>query len=157
MNKAIYYLTTLLFFAISSASAQTVISANGGTATAAGSEVSWTIGEPITATVSDGTTTLTQGFHQTKIKVTAVNEIQVPNVKIKVYPNPTSDFVMVHLSKTVEKATYLLFDITGKLIQQKNIESIDTKIDMTGVANGSYILKLISGQQPLQTFKIVKR
>ncbi len=157
MNKTIYYLTTLLFFAVSSATAQKIISANGGTATAPGTEVSWTIGEPITATVSDGTTTLTQGFHQTKLTVTAVNEIQVPDVKIKVYPNPTSDFVMMHLNKTVEKTTYLLFDITGKLIQQKNMESTDTKIDLNGVANGSYILKLKGGQRPLQTFKIIKR
>ncbi len=157
MNKAIYYLTILLFCAASSARSQKVVSANGGTATATGTEVSWTISEPITATVSDGATTLTQGFHQTKIKVTAVNKIQVPDVKIKVYPNPTSDFVTVHLGKMVEKPTYLLFDLSGKLIQQKNIESTDTKIDMTGIVNGSYILKLNSGQQSLQTFKIIKR
>ena len=157
MNKAIYYLTALLFFAVSSATAQKVISANGGTATAAGTEVSWTIGEPVIATVSDGTTTLTQGFQQSKLTVTAVNEIQVAGVEIKVYPNPTSDFVTVHFSKVMEKPTYLLFDLSGRLIQQKNIESTDAKIDMTQFAGGSYILKVNSGQQPLQTFKIVKR
>ena len=157
MKKAIYYLTILMICVASSAGAQKVVSANGSTATAAGTVISWTIGEPITATVSDGITTLTQGFHQTKLTITAVNEIQVPGVEIKVYPNPTSDYITVHFGKMVEKPTYLLFDLSGKLIQQKNMESTDTKIDMTGVATGSYILKLISGQQPLQTFKIIKR
>ncbi len=156
MNNLIGLIVLILLFT-GNLQAQKVISANGGTATAAGTEVSWTIGEPITATVSDGTTTLTQGFHQTKLTVTAVNKIQVAGVEIKVYPNPTSDYVTVHFSKVVEKPTYLLFDLSGRLIQQKNIESTDAKIDMTGYAGGSYVLKLNSGQQPLQTFKIIKR
>ncbi len=146
---------TLLF--TGNLQAQKVVSANGGTATAAGTEVSWTIGEPITATVSDGTTTLTQGFQQSKLTVTAVNDIQVTGVEIKVYPNPTSNYVTVHFSKVMEKPAYFLFDLSGRIIEQKNIESTDAKIDMTRFAGGSYILKLNSGQQPLQTFKIIKR
>ena len=147
----------LLLFVAGSATAQTVVSANGGTATAAGVEVSWTIGEPITETVTDGTTTLTQGFQQSKLTVTAINDIQITGVEIKVYPNPTSDYVTVHFSKMMEKPTYLLFDLSGRLIEQKKIESTDAKIDMTGYAGGSYILKLNNGRQPLQSFKIIKR
>ncbi len=157
MRNLIYNILFLLLFVAGSATAQKVISANGGMATAAGTQVSWTIGEPITATVSDGTTTLTQGFQQSKLTVTAVNEIQVSGVEIKVYPNPTSNYVTVHYSKVVEKPIYRLFDLSGRLIQQKNIESTDEKIDMTEYSGGSYILKLNSGQQPLQTFKIIKR
>ncbi len=147
----------LLLFVAGSATAQTVISANGGTATVAGTQVSWTIGEPVTATISDGTTTLTQGFQQSKLTVTAINDIQITGVEIKVYPNPTSDYITVHFSKVMENPTYLLFDLSGRLIEQKNIESTDAKIDMTRYAGGSYILKLNSGQQPLQSFKIIKR
>ena len=137
--------------------AQEVISANGGTATAAGHEVSWTIGETVVATVGNANNTLTQGFHQSKLTVTAINDIRVSDIEIKVYPNPTSDFVTVHFSKVTEKPTYLLFDLSGRLLEQKNIESTDVKIDMTNFAGGSYILKLNSGQQPLQSFKIIKR
>jgi hypothetical protein len=155
--KSLILFSVFLLFVAGSATAQTVVSANGGTATAAGVEVSWTIGEPITETVTDGTTTLTQGFQQSKLTVTAINDIQVSGVEIKVYPNPTSDYVTVHFSKVMEKPTYLLFDLSGRLIEQKNIETTDAKIDMTGYAGGSYILKLNSGQQPLQSFKIIKR
>ncbi len=148
----------MLFLANNNLYAQKVISANGGTANAAGHTVSWTIGEPVIATISDANNTLTQGFHQTKLTVTAINDIQVSGVEIKVYPNPTSDFVNVHFSKTLENPSYLLFDLSGKLLQQKNIESTDVKINMTSFAEGSYILKLNHrGSQSLQTFKIVKR
>ncbi len=157
MRRKIQNTLLLMLFLAGATTAQKVVSANGGTATAAGTEVSWTIGEPVIATVTDGTTTLTQGFHQTKLTVTAVDDIQIAGLEIKVYPNPTSDYVTVHFSKVVEKPTYLLFDLSGRLIQQKNIESTDEKIDMTAYSGGSYILKLNSGQQPLQTFKIIKR
>ena len=157
MKKSIILIAVLVQITTANVFAQEVISANGGTATAAGTEVSWTIGEPITATVSDGTTTLTQGFHQSKLTVTVINDIQIAGVEIKVYPNPTSDYVTVHFSKVMEKPTYFIFDLSGRIIEQKNIESTDVKIDMTNYAGGSYILKLNNGQQPLQTFKIIKR
>lgn len=157
MKRTIILITILVLISIVSINAQEVISANGGTATAAGAQVSWTIGEPVTATVSDANNTLTQGFHQSKLTVTAINDIQIAGVEIKVYPNPTSDFVTVHFSKVMEKPTYMLFDLSGRLIQQKNIESTDAKIDMTSYAGGSYILKLNNGQKPLQSFKIIKR
>jgi hypothetical protein len=147
----------LLFFAAGSLTAQTVVSVNGGTATAAGIQVSWTVGEPVVATVSNGTNTLTQGFQQSKLTVTAINDIQVQGVEIKVYPNPTSNYVTVHFNKNIEKPAYLLFDLSGRIIEQKNIESTDTKIDMSGYSGGSYILKLRTAEQPLQTFKIIKR
>ena len=157
MKKTIYYLTALLLFAISNTTAQTAISANGGTATAAGTEVSWTIGEPIIATVSDGTTTLTQGFHQTKITVTAVNDIQDTGIEIEVYPNPTSDFVTIHFNKLIDKPTYSLFDFNGKIIEQKNILGNDIKVNMTNCAEGSYLLRIShKKKQPLQTFKVIK-
>jgi len=152
---------TILFLLIiavgSSVSAQKVISANGGTATTEGVQVSWTVGEPVTATVSDANNTLTQGFQQSKLTVTAIDDIQIAGVDVNVYPNPTSDYVNVHFSKALENITYLLFDLSGKLIQKKIIESTNVKIDMTGYSGGSYILRLNSGQQQLQSFKIIKR
>ncbi len=158
MKKLIYNILLLLLSATGSVTAQTVVSANGGTATTAdGTQVSWTIGETIVATVGDADNTLTQGFHQSKLTVTAIDDIQVSDVEIKVYPNPTSDYVIVHFSKVIEKPTYFLFDLSGRIIEQKSIESTDVKIDMTSFAGGSYILKLNNGQKPLQAFKIIKR
>jgi hypothetical protein len=156
MKRIIIIIVFISLFAANKTFAQTVISANGGTATA-GAQVSWTIGEPVIATVANANNTLTQGFQQSKLTVTAIDETQVAGLEIKVYPNPTSDYVTVHFSKTPENPKYLLFDLTGRLLEQKNIESTDVRIKLTNYSGGSYILKLNSGQQPLQTFKIIKR
>jgi len=157
MKNLILFSIFLLFIAGNS-TAQKVVATNGGTATVNGYEISWTIGEPITETVTDGTTTLTQGFQQSKLTVTAIDELLETGIEIKVYPNPTQDFVTIHFTKTMERPSYLLFDLSGRLLEQKNIESTDAKVNMIGYAEGAYILKLIHrGSQPLQTFKIVKR
>ncbi len=138
--------------------AQKVVSADGGTATVNDYEISWTVGEIITGTVNDGTTVLTQGFQQSNLTITAIDELRKTGVEIKVYPNPTQDFVTIHFSKTMEKSKYSLFDLSGRLLEQKQIKSTDARIDMTGFAKGAYILKLnFRGSQPLQSFKIIKR
>ena len=80
------------------------------------------------------------------------------DIVIKVYPNPTQDFLNIHLNKRTEEATYSLFDLNGKLIEQKSIITTDVKLDMTKFPKGTYLLKLSQkNRQPLQTYKVIKR
>ena len=156
--KSFILFSIFLLFIVGGTTAQKVVSANGGTATVNDYEISWTIGETITGAVNDGTTVLTQGFQQSNLTITAIDELRKTGVEIKVYPNPTQDFVTIHFSKIIEKPVYSLFDLSGRLLEQKQIKSTDAKIDMTGFAKGTYILKLnFRGSQPLQSFKIIKR
>lgn len=53
---------------------QQVISSAGGTATGTGIQLSWTIGEPVTATVHGSDFYLTQGFHQSQLLSTIFNQ-----------------------------------------------------------------------------------
>ena len=139
-------------------SAQEVISSSGATQSVLGYEVSWTIGEPITETVTNGTTILTQGFQQSKLTVTAVSELLNSEIKLKVFPNPTNDFVLIQFNKTIENSDYTLFNLTGKILKSKQINSTETRLDLSNYASGQYILKLTKNStQPLQTFKIIKR
>jgi hypothetical protein len=147
----------MLFLAGSVVSAQQVVSSNGDSQVAAGLEVSWTVGEAVIETLVGGSTTLTQGFHQTKLTITAVSELLIPGLEIKVFPNPTQDFITVHFSEYIEGSRYFLYDFTGKLLENKLINSADTEINMRNYASGQYILKLTNkSQQPIQTFQIVK-
>ena len=138
-------------------SAQEVVSSNGDTQSAAGYEVSWTVGEAVVATLIGGSNTLTQGFHQAKLTITAVSELLFPGLEIRVFPNPTQDFITIHFSEYVEDSRYSLYDFTGKLLENKLISSDDTEINMSKYASGQYILKLTNkSRQTIQTFKIIK-
>jgi hypothetical protein len=153
------YLAILLMLipAVTMVSAQEVVSSAGDTQSAAGYEVSWTVGEAVIETLVGGSTILTQGFHQTKLTITAVSELLIPGLKIKVFPNPTQDFITVHFSEYIEGSRYLLYDLRGKLLENKLITSEDSEINMNKYASGPYILKLTKkSRQPIQTFQIIK-
>lgn len=147
----------ILFLAGSMVSAQQVVSSNGDSQSTAGVEVSWTVGEAVIETFIGGSNTLTQGFHQTKLTITAVSELLIPGLEIKAFPNPTQDFITVHFSEYIEGSRYFLYDFTGKLLENKLILSADTEINMQKYAGGQYILKLTNkSRQPIQTFQIIK-
>lgn len=147
----------VLFLAGSVVSAQQVVSSNGDSKSAAGVEVSWTLGEPVIETLIGSSNTLTQGFHQTKLAITAVSEILFPGLEIKVYPNPTPDVITIQFSEYLEGSMYWLYDLRGKLLENKLIGSTDTEISMKKFASGQYILKLTNAsRQAIQTFQVVK-
>ncbi|MEN8118486.1 MAG: T9SS type A sorting domain-containing protein [Bacteroidota bacterium] len=151
-------LLIVLLFTGSIISAQEVISTAGKTQTASGYEISWTIGEPVIETVTDGTNTLTQGFHQSKLTVTAINEFPVSEIGLKVYPNPTENFVHIQFSELIEDVHYALYNNAGSLIENNTIRSTKTKLNLKQYVSGQYILKLTRDtNQPLQTFKIIKK
>ena len=148
----------ILFLAGSVVSAQEVVSSNGDSKSAAGYEVSWTVGEAVITTMTGSTNTLTQGFHQTRLTVTAVSDLLSPGIEMKVFPNPTQDFIMIRFSEYIENTRYSLYDLRGKLIENKLINSADTEISMKKYASGQYILKLTSkSQQIIQNFQIIKQ
>jgi hypothetical protein len=147
----------MLLLAGSVASAQEVVSGNGDFKTAAGVEVSWTIGETVIETLIGDANALTQGFHQTKLTVTAVSDVLFPGLEIKVFPNPTPDILTIHFSEYIEGSRYWLFDLRGKLLENKLINSSDTELNMKHYASGQYILKLTNkSRQAIQTFQVIK-
>jgi len=137
--------------------AQEVISSTGASQAASGIEVSWTLGELVIETISSGSNTLTQGFHQSKLTVTSVPGFHSAGIELKVYPNPTHDFIIIQFDELVDGAGYSFFDVTGKEIERKLINSTRTVIHLENCASGQYILKLTKDQnKPLQTFQILK-
>jgi hypothetical protein len=147
----------ILFLCGQAMHAQQVVSSNGDSKSAAGVRVSWTLGEPVIETLIGTSNTLTQGFHQTKVAITAVSEILFPGLEIKVFPNPTPDIITIQFSEYPEGSMYWLYDLRGKLLENKLISSTNTEISMKNYASGQYILKLTNkSRQAIQTFQVVK-
>ena len=151
----ILHLLVLATFFVSS---QEVVSSAGETQTISGIEISWTIGEPVIETISSGSTVLTQGFHQSKLTVTAIDDVLISDFELKVYPNPTSEFVIIFANNPEDKSSYSLFDLNGKLLENKIISTSETRVNLKNYASGTYLLKLqYNSGQPLRTYKIVKK
>lgn len=157
MKKIILFFA-LFVFTVANIIAQEVVSTAGETQSISGYEISWTLGEPIIQTISSGSTILTQGFHQSKLTVTAIDELLVSDFGLKVYPNPTSEFIVIKINKLENNPAFSLYNLSGKLLQSQSIYATETQINLNEYASGTYLLKLNQEfNQPLQTFKIVKK
>jgi hypothetical protein len=139
------------------ANAQQVISSSGSVLKNSTGSLSFTVGELVIDTKNAGVTTITQGFHQTKLTITAMNVLREQNFSISAFPNPTNDFVNLKIEKgEIRDVEFILFDLQGKVLSNRKIESTNTEVSFSGYNSGNYLLKVIQKGKEIQTFKIVK-
>lgn len=138
---------------------QQTVPASGGEATGSVGSSSYTVGQAFYSTTTTATGTVAQGLQQTFEFQTLSNpmllSVQLTTVT---YPNPTTDFVVLKITDSALKnLQYTLFDLNGKTIVSKPITTSSTEIDMKNFSTGMYLLKLTKKDQPLKTFKIIKK
>jgi hypothetical protein len=135
-----------------------VLSSSGGSGQSAQASLAWTIGEPVTATVSDGTNSLTQGFQQPTLLIATsqknINEL----ANLLFYPNPTSDFVTLKLDQSNQTPyNYKVFDSAGKLVNEGKATSANPNISFQGLASGQYTISLLNSNLKQQSISIIKQ
>ena len=136
-----------------------VVASAGTHFTGGGAQLSWTIGEPLITTVSNGGNTITQGFHQTMLSVTSVDELTVAGIDVTVFPNPTSEILNIQLKNNKESLQLNLFDLNGKLLQTRKIaaEESTLQINMDQYAMANYVLRIYSADASVNyTYKVQK-
>ncbi len=136
-----------------------VIASAGTHYSAGNAQLSWTIGEPVITTVSNGSNIITQGFHQTLLTTTAVEEQTVAGVNVSVFPNPTADVLNINLVNNLKDLQLDLFDMNGKLLQARKIGSAESnlQISMNEYARANYLLRVYSIDGSVNyTYKVQK-
>ena len=117
------------------------------------------MGEPIITTVSNGSNTITQGFHQTLLNVTSVEEQSIAGVNVTVFPNPTSDVLNINLTNNLKDLQLDLFDMSGKLLQARKIGAAESnlQISMNEYARANYLLRVFAVDGSVNyTYKVQK-
>ncbi len=137
-------------------SAQEVITTAGDFQLAGTGSLSWTLGETITETYSNGFNFLTQGFNQSQLSATSIHEISGLSYKIEAFPNPTSDFLILQTDQ-LNDIEYQVFGLRGELIYQDKLYSPETKIDFRRLTPSTYFIKIYQNKGPVKQFKIVKQ
>jgi hypothetical protein len=159
--KQIYSLLFILVLVLITninANAQQVVSSAGNMLQNSSGSLSFTIGELVIDTRSSSGKTLTQGFHQPKITITAINELADLKLTIAAYPNPTSDWVKLTIEKsTTKNMEYALYDLNGKLLVSKMMNSGEVEILLTPYLPSTYFLKVKLDGKEVKTFKIIKQ
>lgn len=76
--------------------------------------------------------------------------------KIQIYPNPTSGIVHVKFAKIPEADTKIsVFDLSGKLVLQRDVISLNDDLDLNNCRPGIYLLKI--GNNNSQVYRLVKK
>lgn len=144
----------ILLLGISSFYGQEVLSTAGRIFSSNGVNLSWSIGETVTSTVNDGNTTLTQGYQQANLSISAVEE-NIANT-YSVFPNPThNQFTIKSGNRIKEPLTGVLFNMEGKLIQKIIISEISTVVYLDEIPQGIYVLTITENKQE-NTYRIIK-
>ena len=152
----------LIFLGTGIAKAQQVVSTAGNHLETGTVQLSWTIGEPVISTLSNGSYILTQGMDQSKLLIDAIEEIELSGLVISAFPNPTNEFVNLQVHQLLtdqpwKEFSFVLYDMNGKVLMQKQIVSTETVIQMNNYVSSTYFLKVLVNNHEVKTFKIVKQ
>lgn len=75
--------------------------------------------------------------------------------KISVFPNPVLDKVNIRIDELQGTADIRVFDMYGKMVQQQRSASMNTQLDLSKLASGMYIIKVMNGGKE-SSMKVVK-
>jgi hypothetical protein len=161
MKRNILKFCTLLLFVlgVNGLQAQEAITASGGNAIGSGGSVSYSVGQVSYKTITGNNGSVNQGVQQPyEISVVSgITQAKLINIKCIAYPNPTTNQLTLSIDNfELENLSYKLYDMSGRLLQTKKINSNNTSINMSKLLHASYFVKVLKDNTEVKTFKIIK-
>ena len=152
MKKLFFLLIFSPLFVLGQVTSPSLISSSGDSYSNSNVNMDFSIGEVVIETHQNNEI-LTQGFHQGVLKIqTGVSELDFVT---KVYPNPTTNIVIVELEKDIS-GEILIYDINGKLMISDKLDNERIKqFDFSKFSQGNYLLH-INIKDKLDIYKIQK-
>lgn len=155
MNKIKFIAILLPLSCWGQSTDQYVISSSGNHYSNGNIQMSYTIGESVTATLAGASNKLTQGFHQPIWEVLGIEDY-TPFSTVTVYPNPLDKQLTIE-TNFHEIASYELVDFSGKLIRKGILEKQITTVETSDLTPSEYLLNVIDAEQTIiSTFKLIK-
>ena len=158
-SKILFFVLMFPFLLISQELHHEMISSQGKSVELdSGIYVTQTIGQHSIASYSIDNLTVQQGYQQS-FWSSLINTNEEFSLDINFYPNPTIDYVNFNFSNLESSdLNVLVFDYAGRvLITTKiDIENYKTKLDLSSLPSGSYLIYLNTNKFNYHT-KIIKK
>jgi hypothetical protein len=150
---SVFFLGALPFFA-----QQATVTA-GGEASGTGGTVSFSVGQVDYSNATGTSGDINQGVQQ-PFEISVINGKTENTIALSasVFPNPAlNNSVTLNVTKGASQDLYYcMFNANGTQIKKENITSDKTTINMAGVENGIYIVKVYDLSSELKSFKLIK-
>ena len=137
---------------------QAAIATSGSEGKGAGGFVSWSVGQVAYSSFKGkgNTGSVSQGVQQA-YTISVIGFRNAMSLSYSVYPNPTTDNIILETPGfKVVKLTYQLLDMLGNIIKSDLISANRTEINTVALPSSTYFLKIIQGNNQVQSFKIIK-
>jgi hypothetical protein len=76
------------------------------------------------------------------------------NKLFSVYPNPAKNVINLNADLALIRATYIIYDNTGRSVLSGNINSVSTIIELGNLSGGNYVISI--GDNMKQSFNVIK-
>ena len=154
--KQLFIIGLISLSGFSQSISKQVIGTAGKTQTNSNLKVSWTAGEPVVGLMTAGGNQLGNGYYPA-MDLQALNvEDNTLDVKIKVYPNPTSQMLYVSHPE-LNSFSIQITDLNGKAIYS-GVISKETPLDVSNYTQGMYLVTISSKEaNKKNTYKIIKK
>ncbi len=89
------------------------------------------------------------------VVATNIQSFSTINNELEIFPNPASDYLSINSDKINESTTIEIFDIIGNELKNEKINlQIHNSLNISDLANGIYLLKIVSSTNS-STFKLI--
>jgi len=139
--------------------AQETFSASGGNAAGTGGSVSYSVGQLFFMTHTGADGSVAGGVqHPYEISVlTSIMETEGIDLNVSAFPNPVTDHLILRIDlNNYENLRFMLFDISGRIVQNGKVVNRETIIEMADLTRTTYILKVLEKEKEIKTFRIIK-
>lgn len=155
--KHIVMILLITTYSYSQSISKQVLSTSGKTQSNSNLKVSWTIGEPVVGLMTaGGRNQLANGFHPAlNLQVLSVEDNSM-EAQIKVFPNPTSQFLFVSHPE-LNAFGIQIVDLNGKQVYSGTI-SKEQPLDVSNYSQGMYLVTIENKTtNQKNTYKIIKK
>lgn len=130
----------------------------GGNAEGATGSISYTIGQAFYTPTGNSEVLITPGMQQSYTIAILSTSKMAENIRMTVFPNPTSEYLTLKTDLLeIKNQNYQVFNLQGKIMMEKGIQSEQTVIDTQALPDGVYLFNVLTNGQLLKSFKIIKK
>ncbi|MGZ5287648.1 MAG: T9SS type A sorting domain-containing protein, partial [Flavisolibacter sp.] len=79
-----------------------------------------------------------------------------PKQKVNIYPNPVKGTVNIQIEDNKDKAEIRLFDMYGRLVMQQLSSNENTRLNVSKLAPGVYLVKILRDDVEISTTRFIK-
>ena len=88
----------------------------------------------------------------------ATDDFQELSIDINVFPNPATNFFQVEAAGTSNALQIDVYDVSGRLVIQNNVDTTNARVDISSLKDGLYLVNVVDTQTGQgSVIRIVKR